>query len=68
MNYDPQDDDDFYPDADDFDDEPRPLWTRHRLLLILVVVIMIVTLLAYILQGLFIPPAPPPTLVPGSRI
>ncbi|HVU12816.1 MAG TPA: hypothetical protein VHD90_16170 [Phototrophicaceae bacterium] len=58
-----------YPGEDDYDDAPRPLWTRNRVLLIIVVVIMIVTLLAYMLQGLFLPPPPPPPpLAPGSLI
>jgi hypothetical protein len=68
---DPEDDDLYAYDSyeDDLDlDEPRPLWTRHRILLTIVVIIIVVTFLAYSLQGFFLPPPPPPTLVPGSLI
>jgi len=71
MDHDPEDDDLYvYDDDDEFEslDEPRPIWTRHRLLLIIVVFIIMVTFLAYTLQGFFIPPPPPPTLIPGSLI
>ena len=71
MDNDPEDDLYSYDEDDgEFEslDEPRPIWTRHRLLLIIVVFIIMVTFLAYTLQGFFIPPPPPPTLIPGSLI
>ncbi|MEO8396536.1 MAG: hypothetical protein ABI700_26315 [Chloroflexota bacterium] len=68
-DFDPEDDD-LYAYDDEFEalDEPRPLWTRHRILLTVVVIIIVVTFLAYTLQGFFIPPPPPPTFIPGSLI
>jgi len=63
-------DDDLYSYDDEFDelDEPRPIWTRNRLLLTIVVLLIVITLLVYTLQGFFLPPPPPPTLIPGSLI
>jgi len=73
MDNDPEDDNLYeYDPYDDLDfDEPRPLWTRNRVLLTLVVILIVVTLLVYTLQGFFLPPlppAPPPTFAPGSLI
>ncbi len=60
----PPDDDDLY----ELPDEPRPFWTRRRILLTLIAIVIVVTLLAYSFSGLFYPPPPipTPTLIPGS--
>ena len=57
-------DDDLY----DLPDAPQPFWTRHRMILLIFVIIIVVTFLVYMFSGLFLPPAPPPTLAPGSLI
>jgi hypothetical protein len=69
MNNDP----DLQPSDDDLlyevlDDAPQPYWTRRRIALVIFALIIVAALLAYSLPGLFLPPAPPPTLAPGSFI
>ena len=67
---DPEDDDPFvYPVEYDGDfDAPQPYWTRHRIILTIFVILIVVTLLAYTLQGFFLPHPPPLPISPGPMI
>ncbi|MBI1259646.1 MAG: hypothetical protein GC204_19435 [Chloroflexi bacterium] len=57
-----------YPiEYDDFD-APQPYWTRHRIILTVFVILIVVTLLAYTLQGFFLPHQPPLPIQPGPMI
>jgi hypothetical protein len=60
-----RDDDLFY---EVIDDAPLPYWTRRRIVLLIFALLIVAALLAYSLPGLFLTPAPLPTLAPGSYI
>lgn len=47
-------------EADGEVDEGGRTWTANRTLMIILVLIVLITLLAYDLQGVFVPPAPTP--------
>lgn len=56
--------------VDDFlePEAPTPFWTRRRIFLTVIAVIIVITLMAYMFSGLFVPPRPPATPIPGQLI